>query len=384
MTSSTAPLLLRPLLCGRDVDRSAMIAGTSSLPQDLPTACLSEEKRWNEEEECLPLSLLMLARRRRSHRHHRTRPSDVLCLRQDIPLLPSHRPDQPLKLDVEPAAPSMIIRTRPRLRSAAPVIITPTSRTSPDLDWRGRGRTLLSPNDDVFPFWQQSSQYARYAADDYSEDDSDRDMDTSSIKSSSTLDNVDEWKWKLNMLLRNNNEQELVSRERKERRDYEQLAALATRMGLYSKQYSRVVVFSKVPLPNYRSDLDDKRPQREVSVPIDLQREVGDLLDEYLAQKRRNRGDFQNMSISRSSSNGSMGIDDGLFEQSESNTSPNPTMERIMRRRSLHLLDQQRAWQESSEGQKMQKFRKSLPSYKERDALLRAISHNQALVGLSL
>jgi ATP-dependent RNA helicase DHX36 len=31
-----------------------------------------------------------------------------------------------------------------------------------------------------------------------------------------------------------------------------------------SRQYSRVVVFSKVPLPNYRSDLDDKRPQREV------------------------------------------------------------------------------------------------------------------------
>ncbi|KAL5710214.1 cystathionine gamma-synthase [Ranunculus cassubicifolius] len=31
-----------------------------------------------------------------------------------------------------------------------------------------------------------------------------------------------------------------------------------------SRQYSKVVVFSKAPLPNYRSDLDDKRPQREV------------------------------------------------------------------------------------------------------------------------
>lgn len=36
--------------------------------------------------------------------------------------------------------------------------------------------------------------------------------------------------------------------------------------GFYSgsRQYARVVVFSKVPLPNYRPDLDDKRPQREV------------------------------------------------------------------------------------------------------------------------
>jgi len=31
-----------------------------------------------------------------------------------------------------------------------------------------------------------------------------------------------------------------------------------------SQLYSKVVVFSKVPLPNYRFDLDDRRPQREV------------------------------------------------------------------------------------------------------------------------
>lgn len=31
-----------------------------------------------------------------------------------------------------------------------------------------------------------------------------------------------------------------------------------------SRQYARVVVFSKAPLPNYRPDLDDKRPLREV------------------------------------------------------------------------------------------------------------------------
>ena len=93
------------------------------------------------------------------------------------------------------------------------------------------------------------------------------------------------------MLLCNDDEQEIISRERKDRRDFEQLAQLADRMRLHryfaapcrfrycivftlqsdnslhfaSRQYSKVVVFSKVPLPNYRSDLDDKRPQREVS-----------------------------------------------------------------------------------------------------------------------
>jgi ATP-dependent RNA helicase DHX36 len=92
------------------------------------------------------------------------------------------------------------------------------------------------------------------------------------------------------MLLRNDNEQEIISREGKDRRDFEQLAKLANQMCLHryfiapmvsryctrllllsdnilhdvSRQYSRIVVFSKDPLPNYRSDLDDKRPQREV------------------------------------------------------------------------------------------------------------------------
>lgn len=33
--------------------------------------------------------------------------------------------------------------------------------------------------------------------------------------------------------MRNKDEQEVVSRERKDRRDFDQLSALATRMGLY-------------------------------------------------------------------------------------------------------------------------------------------------------
>lgn len=35
--------------------------------------------------------------------------------------------------------------------------------------------------------------------------------------------------------------------------------------------------------------------------------------------------------------------------------------------------------QDSPEGQKMLKFRRSLPAYKERDALLKAVSENQVL-----
>lgn len=33
-----------------------------------------------------------------------------------------------------------------------------------------------------------------------------------------------------------------------------------------SHMYSKVAVFSKVPLPNYRYDLDERKPQREVYI----------------------------------------------------------------------------------------------------------------------
>uniref|UniRef100_A0A1D1YGD6 RNA helicase n=1 Tax=Anthurium amnicola TaxID=1678845 RepID=A0A1D1YGD6_9ARAE len=284
---------------------------------------------------------------------------------------------------VPPPAP----RLRSVIASASGTLASSTvSSRSLDYDWRGSQGMVLNPTggDDVFGYFRQpSSSYSRFAYDDYSEGDSDRDMETSSTtsnKGSCTLDNVDEWKWKLSMLLRNKDEQEVVSRERKDRRDYEQLATLASRMGLYSRQYAKVVVFSKVPLPNYRSDLDDKRPQREVTLPIGLHREVDVLLGEYLAQKRRSRDNFPSAAFSRSSSTDSFAADEGLFEQQEAKTSSSVVMERILRRRSLQLRNQQQAWQESLDGQRMLEFRRSLPSYKERDALLEAISQNQVVV----
>lgn len=53
------------------------------------------------------------------------------------------------------------------------------------------------------------------------------------VAGQSTLDNIDNWRWRFTMLLRDDNDQELVSTEKKDRRDFEQLSALATRMGLH-------------------------------------------------------------------------------------------------------------------------------------------------------
>ncbi|KAL5716895.1 RNA helicase [Ranunculus cassubicifolius] len=119
-----------------------------------------------------------------------------------------------------------------------------------------------------------------YTAEQCSDDEYECDFDNQ--KGSSSVANIDEWKWKLSLLLRSEQDQEIVSRDKRDRRDYEQISNLAKRMGLYIEIYGKVVVASKVPLPNYRPDLDEKRPQREVVLPLSLQRRVEGLLQEHI------------------------------------------------------------------------------------------------------
>ncbi|KAK2981983.1 hypothetical protein RJ640_007575 [Escallonia rubra] len=215
---------------------------------------------------------------------------------------------------------------------------------------------------------------------DFSVDGARRDIELPDRSCASTSDNINAWKRKLTTLLRQKDQEELLSREKKDRRDYEQIAALANRMGLYSQLYAKVVVVSKVPLPNYRFDLDDRRPQREVSLPPGLERRVDNYLGEYLSQKARSMGAFQDNVISRSSSNGSMATDEGLFEQSEPFPHSKAAMEKIIWRRSLQMRSEQQAWQDSPEGWKMLEFRRGLPAFKEKDAILAAISENQVVI----
>ncbi|KAL2546121.1 DEA(D/H)-box RNA helicase family protein [Forsythia ovata] len=191
----------------------------------------------------------------------------------------------------------------------------------------------------------------------------------------STLDDVDGWKWKLTTLLHNKDKQELVSRDKRDRRNYGQIAALASRMGLHSHLYTKVVVVSKVPLPNYRFDLDEKRPQREVILPPGLRRRVDTHLGEYISQKPKGMNAF-----SRSSSNCSIATDEGLFEQLEPLPPSKAAMEKIIWRKSQQMQGEQLIWQQSPEGRKMMEFRSSLPAYKEKDAILSAILQNQVVI----
>ncbi|KAM1608410.1 hypothetical protein EV1_020382 [Malus domestica] len=229
-------------------------------------------------------------------------------------------------------------------------------------------------------FQKPKLQHTSAYDDSVSEEGSDREVELPSHPTQSPYSSdIDEWKRKLTMLLHDKAKQELVTREKKDRRDFDKIAALASKMGLYSHLYSKVAVFSKVPLPNYRFDLDDRRPQREVTLPLGLLRRVESYLGEFLSQKSRTKESFQDLSFSRSNSSGSIATDEGLFEQPESFASSKGVMEKLLWRRSMQLRDKQQAWQESPEGRKMLELRRSLPAYKEKDALLAAISRDQVV-----
>ncbi|KAG8098149.1 hypothetical protein GUJ93_ZPchr0013g34835 [Zizania palustris] len=226
-----------------------------------------------------------------------------------------------------------------------------------------------------------------YAVEQFSDDEYDHEYEDQ--RPSSSVANIDEWKWKLGMLQRNAEDQEIISRDRRDRRDYDQIANLAKRMGLYSEMYGKVIVASKVPLPNYRPDLDDKRPQRECACicrawkqaggdPAKLAEEVEGLVQEHLdrALLLMDKGDGR---MGNGSEMAEKAENVNLDEQQDS-LLDRSVMEKILQRKSIRMRNFQRSWQESPEGVKMLEFRKSLPAYKEKERLLAAIARNQVIV----
>jgi ATP-dependent RNA helicase DHX36 len=104
--------------------------------------------------------------------------------------------------------------------------------------------------------------------------------------------------------------------------------------------YGKVIVASKVPLPNYRPDLDDKRPQREVVIPLSLQRRVEGLVQEHLDRAllpdKCGTGNGSEMAEKAENVN--------LDEQQDS-LLDRSVMEKILQRKSIRMRNFQRSWQ---------------------------------------
>ncbi|KAH7332234.1 hypothetical protein KP509_20G077000 [Ceratopteris richardii] len=190
------------------------------------------------------------------------------------------------------------------------------------------------------------------------------------------LDEV-EWMTKLEDLKSRPDIQELVVKENIGRAGTDALERLAAEAGLhfhaYNKGINTVSVVSKVPLPNYRADLDSKHGsrQREIQMSHDTERRVQIALSKF-------------RDTNTASSSGTPG------QANVINTAPVSKQPRVVNDAQLldvdkdglnmRLKSEQEQMQASDSVRMMWIFREKLPAFKMRDQLLQSISKSQVLV----
>ncbi|CAA6655320.1 unnamed protein product [Spirodela intermedia] len=167
-----------------------------------------------------------------------------------------------------------------------------------------------------------------------------------------------EWWTKINQM-KNSGQQELIIKRNFGREGEEILGDMARQLGLYFHAYSKgkTSVVSKVPLPDYRADLDDRHgsTQKEIKMTTDIERRVGNLL-----QKSKE-------------------VSHSTAYSGASSQTPGPSL-RTTEKFSIELRDLQSSRKATSTARAMQSFREQLPAYKVKEEFLRAVAENQVLV----
>lgn len=180
-----------------------------------------------------------------------------------------------------------------------------------------------------------------------------------------------EW-WNKMDQFKKGGEQEMIIKCQFRREDQEVLSDMAHQLGLHFHAYNKgkTLVASKVPLPNYRADLDERHgsTQKEIRMSTDIEKRVGSLL---------------NNSNGASASGNSV----GAFSHSATNSSINVVksvshLENDVAKDkiSAELKQKEDKMKASESVQAMRSFREKLPAFKVRSEFLKAVAGNQVLV----
>ncbi|KAK9668631.1 hypothetical protein RND81_13G073300 [Saponaria officinalis] len=182
-----------------------------------------------------------------------------------------------------------------------------------------------------------------------------------------------EW-WSKMEVFKNAGEQEMIIKRQFKREDQEVLNDIARQLGLYFHAYNKgkTLVASKVPLPNYRADLDERHgsSQSEIRMSTDIERRVGSLLN---TSKGANTGESSNGATSQTSRTSSSAVSEAELVSVSNN---NINKERI----SAELEEKEVKLQTSESVRAMRSFREKLPAFNVRSEFLKAITQNQVLV----
>ncbi|KAG8501132.1 hypothetical protein CXB51_003261 [Gossypium anomalum] len=149
-----------------------------------------------------------------------------------------------------------------------------------------------------------------------------------------------EWWDKMNQM-KKGQEQEMIIKRNFSRSDQQVLSDMAYELESHAYNKGKALVVSKVPLPNYRVDLDEHHgsTQKQIQMSTETERRVGNLLD-----------------VSRDTKSG----DDSGVTSSRGATKPLPDA--------------------SNSVKAMLSFREKLPAFKVKAEFLKAVAQNQVLV----
>ncbi|TKV93426.1 hypothetical protein SEVIR_9G225300v4 [Setaria viridis] len=185
------------------------------------------------------------------------------------------------------------------------------------------------------------------------------------------VEKVDENEW-WNRIgqLREGTQQELVVKRNFGRDGQNILADMAQRQGIYFNAYNKgkTLVFSKVPLPDYRADLDERHgsTQKEIKMSNQTERRVEDLLSR------------SKLNTSDSASTSNVSIRQSLPSTSSSVVERATDVDK--EKLSSQLRDLQNSRKMAASARSMQSFREKLPAFNMREGFLKAVAANQVLV----
>ncbi|KAJ9559044.1 hypothetical protein OSB04_013658 [Centaurea solstitialis] len=168
-------------------------------------------------------------------------------------------------------------------------------------------------------------------------------------------------------------EPELVIKHNFSRGDQQTLSDMAYQLGLYFHAYNKgkALVVSKVPLPDYRADLDERHgsAQKEIRMSTETERRVEDLLDGSTGTKNNDK-----------ISGGSMQRARQFLNESDKTDGISVLARDAKKALSAQLKERQEKQKERDCVKEMSLFREKLPAHKVKSEFLKAVAANQVLV----
>ncbi|XP_059598695.1 DExH-box ATP-dependent RNA helicase DExH1-like [Vitis vinifera] len=136
----------------------------------------------------------------------------------------------------------------------------------------------------------------------------------------------------------------------------------------------KILVVSKVPLPNYRADLDERHgsTQKEIRMSTETEIRVGNLLD----------SSHEVVTVDGPSAVSSQGVKPSSSGASITSSESKLEIDTVKEGLSVELKQKQEKMKGSNSVKMMQVFREKLPAFKMKSEFLKAVADNQVQAGM--